>query len=232
MAKYRLPIDNMIYHIELDEEQKIFRDNILDDNKLIIFCNSVAGTGKTTIATACANLLYEIGKYKGIVYIASPTQEQKQGYLSGSIDEKSDPYFTPFYEALEEIGVNLNIALHSNNINNPIKKDNIGYIECVTHTFLRGTNLKNKVIIIDEAQNYYLDELKKVLTRIHDNCKVIVLGHTGQIDLYKYPERSGFIHYLNWFKNDPRTSICNLSINHRGWISSYADKLLNNCIYK
>lgn len=219
MAKY-----DTLYGLKLDDEQKVLKDNILDKNKLIIFVNSVAGTGKTTIATACANLLCELNLYEGIVYIASPTQEQKQGYLSGSIDEKSEPYFSPFYEALDTIGVNRNTAL-SNDVMN--LKRGTAYIDCMTHTFLRGTNLKSKVVIIDEAQNYYIDELKKVLTRIHDDCKVIVIGHSGQIDLYKYPERSGFITYLRHFDSvdDPRVAVCRLTTNHRGWISTHADSL-------
>ena len=55
------------------------------------------------------------------------------------------------------------------------QKNGTNYIDCITHTFERGVNYENKVVIIDEAQNYYLDELKKVLTRCHDNCKVIVI---------------------------------------------------------
>lgn len=215
--------ENKLYHLVLDDEQKIFRDNILNEDKLIVFCNAKAGTGKTTIATACANILYELKLYSGIVYIASPTQEQKQGYLKGSLGEKSEPYFSPFYEALEEIGVNLNTSL-SSDINN--LKKGTAYIECITHTFMRGTNLSKKVVIIDEAQNYYIDELKKVLTRIHDDCKVIVIGHSGQVDLYKNPERSGFARYLSWFSDDERTAICYLSTNHRGWISTHADNLI------
>lgn len=222
MIHYKTPIEDMIYHLKLDEDQIAFRDAVLNPEKLIIFVDSKAGTGKTTIATACANLLCNLNLYEGIVYIAAPTQEQKQGYLKGSIEEKSEPYFIPFYEALEEIGVNLNTAL-SNDIMN--RKKGTAYIECVTHTYLRGTNLSKKVVIIDEAQNYYQDELKKVLTRIHDDCKVIVIGHSGQIDLYKNPERSGFVSYLNWFKRDHRTSVCELSVNHRGWISTHADEL-------
>ena len=58
-----------------------------------------------------------------------------------------------------------------------------------------------------------------------DNCKVIVIGHSGQVDLYHNPENSGFIRYLNHFKDDPRTAVCELKTNHRGWISSHADDL-------
>lgn len=210
------------YGIELDKEQEIFRDAIWNKDKLIVFCNAKAGTGKTTIATATANLLVKYGLYNGIIFLASPTQEQKQGYLKGTIEEKSEPYFQPFYQALTKIGVNINTATYADILN---EKNGTAYIECMTHTFLRGCNFENKVVIIDEAQNYYADELKKVLTRIHDNCKVIVIGHSGQIDLYNNPQNSGFVRYLNHFSNDDRCAICQLTHNYRGWISNHADEL-------
>ena len=215
--------DHPFYGIHLDEQQKKFRDAIWSKDKLIVFCNAKAGTGKTLIATATGNLLCQYGRYQGLVYIASPTQEQKQGYLKGSIEEKSEPYFEPFYQALDKIGVNRNIAFVDRGIN---QKYETAYIECMTHTFLRGTNFEHKVVIIDEAQNFYFDELMKVLTRIHDSCKVIVIGHDGQIDLYANPERSGFVRYLNWFAPDVRTEVCRLEKNYRGWVSQHADELL------
>ena len=214
--------EHPFFGFKLDEEQEKFRDAIWDKEKLVIFCNAKAGTGKTTIATATAELLVKYGLYKGIVYIASPTQEQKQGYLKGTIEEKSEPYFEPFYQALEKIGVNLNTATYADIMN---EKNGTAYIECMTHTFLRGCNFENKVIILDEAQNYYTDELKKVLTRIHDNCKVVVIGHSGQIDLYNNPQNSGFVRYLNHFSKDDRCAVCQLTHNYRGWISNYADEL-------
>lgn len=214
--------EHPFFGFKLNEEQIKFRDAIWNKDKLIVFCNARAGTGKTTIATATADLLVKYGFYKGIVYIASPTMEQKQGYLKGTIEEKSEPYFEPFYQALEKIGVNLNTATYADIMN---EKNGTAYIECMTHTFLRGCNFENKVIILDEAQNYYTDELKKVLTRIHDNCKVVVIGHSGQIDLYNNPQNSGFVRYLNHFSNDERCAICQLTHNYRGWISNHADEL-------
>lgn len=211
------------YGLQLDEYQTKFRDAIWDREKLIVFCDAVAGTGKTTIAAATANLLCKYGLYDGIIYIASPTQEQKQGYLAGSIEEKSTPYFEPFYQAMGKIGVNINTAL-SNDIMN--QKNGTAYIQCVTHTFLRGVNFENKVVIIDEAQNYYFDEMKKVLTRMHDSCKVIVVGHHGQIDLYKNPKNSGFSPYLDGFFGDTRCAVCELKKNYRGWISQHADNIM------
>lgn len=212
--------DHPFYGLTLDIQQEQFRDAVWNPDKLIVFCNAKAGTGKTLIATATANLLYSYGFYDGIAYIAAPTQEQKQGYLKGTLEEKSEPYFEPFYQALQKIGVNRNTAFYGNPVN---EKYQTAYIECMTHTFQRGTNLEHKVVIIDEAQNFYLDELKKVLTRVHDNCKVVVIGHDGQNDLLSKPERSGFIPYLRWFSGDSRTEICELTQNYRGWISQHAD---------
>jgi phosphate starvation-inducible protein PhoH len=77
-------------------------------------------------------------------------------------------------------------------------------------------------VIIDEAQNYTVGELKKVLTRIHDTSKVIVIGHTGQIDI---KGESGFAKYMAWFEGQERCEVCQLTKNYRGWLSTYADML-------
>ena len=169
-----------------------------------------------------ADLLVKYGRYDGIVYIQAPVQETKQGYLKGTLEDKSVYYFTPFYDALSKLGINLSTTMCNDNMN---QKLGTGYIECMTHTFLRGTNFENKVVILDETQNYYTDELKKVLTRLHDNCKVIVIGHTGQIDLYKNVENSGFARYLNHFKDEEQCAVCELTKNYRGWLSNFADDL-------
>ena len=210
------------YGLELDDEQKVFRDAIWSYDKPIVFCNAKAGTGKTTIATAVANLLVQYGRYEGIVYIAAPVQEAKQGFLPGSIEDKSEPYYEPFYQALDKIGVNINTA-NCADFNN--EKFGTAYIRCAVHTFMRGINFENKVIICDEAQNLYFDELKKVLTRMADTCKVIVIGHSKQCDIYYNPERSGFVKYLNHFAKSDKCAICELTKNYRGWISTYADEL-------
>lgn len=215
-------INHPFYGMVLDEEQEAFRNAIWSKDKLIVFCNAKAGTGKTTIATGVANLLVRYGRYDGIVYISSACQEEKQGYLKGSLEEKSAPYADVFYDALARIGVNVNTATFDDIMN---EKNGTAYVRAITHTFLRGTNFENKVIIIDEAQNYYFDELKKVLTRMHDNCKVIVIGHSQQCDLYHNPERSGFVKYLNHFSKDERCAVCHLTKNYRGWISNMADEL-------
>ena len=221
--------DIMFYGLNLDEDQKAFRDAIYNPNTKIIMCNAKAGTGKTTISVGVANLMVQYGLYDGIVYIASPTNEQRQGYLPGSQEEKSAPYMEPLIEALYSIGLIPSQVLQTET-NIEALKNGTAYIQFTVDTYLRGCNFENKIVIIDEAQNFYGANLKKTLTRIHDSCKVIIIGHSEQCDLYKHPENSGFSQYLKAFENidDERLAICNLTINHRGWISTLCDNVKIN----
>ncbi len=211
------------YQFELDPDQKAFVKAMLDPEKLVVFCDAKAGTGKTTLAMGAANLLYQDKRngYDGVVYIVSPYGEQKQGFLPGNQTAKSEVYFEPAYQAIIEVGLNPHADVCTDSMAS--KKRGEGFIRLLTHTYLRGSNLAKKVIIIDEAQNFTAAELKKVLTRIHDDCKVIVIGHTGQIDIHG---NSGFERYLSHFKGQDKCAVCKLTVNHRGWISTFADALV------
>ena len=216
--------DHVFYGLSLDDEQKEYRDAIWDPDKLIVICNSKAGTGKTTIALGVANLLVQYGLYNQIIYIMAPTQEQRQGYLPGGIEDKNAPYKEPLIEAMNTLGIHSSALMNEDSIK--YIKTGEAYIQFMVDTYLRGCNFENSVVIIEEAQNYHFDELKKTLTRIHDNCKTILIGHDQQCDLYKHPERSGFIPYLRAFekiKDDARVAICTLKTNHRGWLSTFCD---------
>ena len=210
------------YGLRLDEQQEKFVGAILNQEKTIVFCDAVAGTGKTTLAMGAAQMLVKDNRngLDGIVYIVSPYGEQKQGYLPGSVTEKSEVYFEPAYQAILTCNMNPFSDVCAETMT--AKKKGAGFIKLLTHTYLRGVNLENKVVILDEAQNFTTEELKKVLTRIHDTCKVIVVGHTGQVDI---SGRSGFARYIQHFYPAERCEVCALTINHRGWLSSYADAL-------
>ena len=213
---------NVFYNMTLDEEQKAFVDAIKDHSKTIVFCDAPAGTGKTTLAMGAANILVQDkrNELEGIVYIVSPYGEQKQGYLPGSLTEKSEVYYEPAYQAMIEVGMNPNVDVYSESMIS--RKKGEAFVKMLTHTYLRGTNLQKKVVILDESQNYTVPDLKKVLTRCHDSCKVIVIGHTGQIDIRG---ESGFARYLEHFKDQEKCAVCKLTTNHRGWLSTYADEL-------
>lgn len=210
------------YGLKLDEEQQALVSAIRDMDKLIVFCDAPAGTGKTTLAMGAANIMVHDKRndLDGIVYIVSPYGEGKQGYLPGSITEKSEVYYEPAYQAMIEVGMNPYADVCADAMT--AKRKGEGFVKLVTHTYLRGTNLKHKVVILDESQNYTVAELKKVLTRCHDSCKVIVIGHTGQVDI---SGRSGFAQYLEHFRGQEKCAVCKLTTNHRGWLSSFADEL-------
>lgn len=213
---------NVFYNMILDDEQAAFVAAIKDKGKTIVFCDAPAGTGKTTLAMGAANMLVQDKRngLDGIVYIVSPYGEQRQGYLPGSITEKSEVYYEPAYQAMSQVGMNPNTAVCGEPMTS--KKKSEAFVKLLTHTYLRGTNLQNKVVILDESQNYTVAELKKVLTRCHDSCKVIVIGHTGQVDIRG---GSGFARYMEHFAGHEKCAVCKLTTNHRGWLSTYADAL-------
>lgn len=211
----------MFYGLVLDEEQETFANSIWSPDYDIIFCNAKAGTGKTTVATGVANLLVLFKFYKNIIYIMSPYGERRQGWLPGSIEQKSNVYFEPFFQALSVCDINPFTAVIGDMAS---QKSGEAYITCITDTFLRGQNLNDAVVIIDEAQNCTISQLKTILTRVGKKTKVIVIGHTLQCDLDD-DSMSGFERYVEHFKEQERAAVCSLNTNHRGWISRHADEL-------
>ena len=215
--------DNLFFGLKLSEEQKELQEAIMGDAYDILFVNSKAGTGKTVLSVACAKLLVSSGKYINMDYIFTPCQEDALGFTAGSVLEKEAKYLTPLYDALLTINENVNTCFYSDIINN---KNGTAWINAYSHAYMRGFSKMDKtVVIIDEAQNFTIPELKKVLTRFGDNCKVIVLGHSGQIDLKK-KNQSGFVKYIEHFKDQERCKVCNLTHNFRGWVANHADALI------
>lgn len=195
----------------------------MDDNVRVIFCNSKAGTGKTTQAVGCANILVHSGKFEKMEYMFATPFEDKMGFRPGDQQEKEMAYLRPQYDALYEI----------NEIPEKVIEE-IACAECIkagktwvsAHSinFMRGGNLAGELIILDEAQNVSREELKMVLTRVHDTSKIIVIGHDGQVDIPK--GRSGFVPYQEWFKPEPYCRVVNLTQNFRGMISQHADDFM------
>lgn len=110
--------DRPFYDLDLDEDQKRFVNAILNPDNTIIFCNARAGTGKTTLAIGTADILVKHNEYDGIVYICSAYGEKAQGYLPGSITEKSEVYFEPAYQAMIECNMNPNTCVNSDSMVN------------------------------------------------------------------------------------------------------------------
>ena len=223
--------DNLKNHpffgIKTNPEQTIFRDAIWNPKNKIIFCDSVAGSGKTLISTATAVLLVKSGLFSEIVCLASPINADKEGFLPGDSFMKGKPYFEPFFQALRRIGVNLNTALHSDDYTN--EKNGTAFITCMTDTYIRGLNIgevggkSDTVFLVEEASGYTRKQLVRALTRVCEGSKVIVSGHHLQCDL-KDPSESGFVPFLEHFRGQPWCEICTLTENYRGDVSRWADQ--------
>lgn len=205
----------LFYGLQLTEEQRSYVDSIFDNQLTIV--NARSGTGKTTLAVGASLILG-----KPLIYTFSPVEEGSIGHTPGTVEEKERKYIQPLLDALHEIGEDPRFALKSEN--NPDMINEKAWVDAKSHTFLRGSNIKDSVVIIDEAQNLTRGELKKVLTRIHDSSKVIMIGHTKQIDL-KNPAKSGFEPYLEHFRNEPYAKVVELTKNFRGRLAQHADEL-------
>ena len=88
---------------------------------------------------------------------------------------------------------------------------------------MRGINLENKVVILDECQNLSIPLIKRIISRCHDNCKVIILGCTAQTDIPI--ERSGFQQLIEHLSKYDKVVECKLPISYRGWLAEAIDRL-------
>ena len=217
--------DHPFFGLTLDKEQKELVDAVWSRKKKMYLIDSLAGSGKTLISVALGVLMVKYGIYDKIVYVTFPgIYEKTQGFLPGDLLEKSEPYFQPLYDALIELN---EIPDHCCNTSIDAVEKGISYIDCAVSTYMRGINLKNSFVIIDEAENADLNTLAKVISRINDDCLAMVIGHAGQCDMYDKTQ-SGFTACID-YQTKYHPEMCEsfeLKTNHRGEISQYADLML------
>lgn len=213
------------FGITPDQDQKKLIDSVWKRDKKVYLINSIAGSGKTLIATALGVLMVKHKIYKKIVYITFPgIYEKTQGFLPGDLTKKSEPYFQPLYDALNKIGENPEAVCSTSQYANKFGEV---FVECAVSTYMRGINIEDSFVIIDEAENADLHTLAKVISRINDSCLTMVIGHSGQCDMYD-KTKSGFtacIDYQTKYHPDVCASF-SLRENHRGWVSKWADLML------
>ena len=168
------------------KSQEKFIDAVLNND--LVFGVGAAGTGKTFLAVAMAAYFLEQGIIKKI-FLARPAIEagEKLGFLPGDLAEKVNPYLQPVYDALNElVGPQYVTKLVEKNI-----------IEIVPLAYMRGRTLNDAFIILDEAQNTTIAQMKMFLTRIGFRSKTVVTGDVSQVDLPK-DTKSGLIDCLEF----------------------------------
>lgn len=156
----------------------------------VVFGVGPAGTGKTYLAVAMAVLAYKNKEVEKII-LTRPAVEagEKLGFLPGDLQNKVDPYLRPLYDALYDfLGAESFKSLSER-----------GVIEVAPLAYMRGRTLSDAYIILDEAQNCTIEQMKMFLTRFGEGSRVVVTGDITQIDL-PHERKSGLVHALDMLK--------------------------------
>jgi len=163
----------------------------------LLFAIGPAGTGKTYTAIALAVMAFRNKAIKRII-LTRPAVEAGEhlGFLPGDVKEKLDPYLQPLYDALHDMIPQRKLET--------LMED--GTIQIAPLAYMRGRTLDNACVILDEAQNSTINQLKMFLTRMGKNAKFIVTGDLTQIDLPN-KANSGLSYALRILKNINEISI-------------------------
>lgn len=222
--------DKMGFRILADEAQYEYVKAILAPTKEVqaVFSNSAAGTGKSALALASAYYLLDKEEINKIIYIRNTVSVRENGYLPGTLEEKEAAYMKPAHDVIHRIGVKMN---NQDLFADLVREEKL---ICASTSFLRGVDYEeDAVLIIDEAQNLDLTELQTVLTRPHDNVKVIVIGSSLQNDNEKIkkfgPKKNilPFELYIKHFESQDSIPVQNITLtrNYRGRFANFADKI-------
>lgn len=165
--------------------QRLYLNNIREHD--VSFGIGPAGTGKTYLAVASAVVALEQNRVRRLVLVRPAVEAgEKLGYLPGDLVQKVDPYLRPLYDALYEM-------LGFDQVTKFIEKN---VIEIVPLAFMRGRTLNEAFIILDEAQNTTIEQMKMFLTRIGFNSTAVITGDITQIDLPQ-GKKSGLRHVID-----------------------------------
>ncbi len=150
-----------------------------------------AGTGKTYLAVACAVEALQSDRVRRIVLVRPAVEAgERLGFLPGDLTQKVDPYLRPMYDALYEMmGFDRVARFIERNV-----------IEVAPLAFMRGRSLNDSFIILDEAQNTTIEQMKMFLTRIGFGSRSVVTGDVTQTDL-PAGKQSGLSHVVSVLRN-------------------------------
>lgn len=163
-----------LHHIDpLNENQA----KVLNSDKNLVLVG-FAGTGKTYLASYIGyrDMLESGGRYDKMVYMRSAVPTRNIGFLPGNEKEKVEVYEAPYIDIATE--------LFGRGDSYEIMKKK-GVVHFTSTSFVRGINLRNAIVIVDECQNMTYHELDSIITRLNDNCRIIFCGDMRQADLYK-----------------------------------------------
>ena len=189
-------VNNIVYNgykngavITRNAKQEEYVQTVKDND--LVFSVGPAGTGKTYLAVAMALAALRDEKIQRII-VTRPAVEagESLGFLPGELKDKIEPYLRPINDAM--------FSMLSPDVLHTFTEKQL--VEITPLAYMRGRTLDNAFIILDEAQNATITQMKMFLTRLGNNSKAIVTGDVTQIDL-KEKNQSGLVHAMKILKN-------------------------------
>ena len=171
-AKQQQSMDFQVKNITAlnDRQAKVLR------SKKNLVLTGYAGTGKTFLTSYLAYHEMFSGNYDKLIYMRSAVPTRNTGFLPGTQEEKVAIYEAPYIDIASEL-------FQRGDAYDILKKK--GLVHFTSTSYVRGINLRNAVIVVDETQNMTYHELDSIITRLNDNCRIMFCGDIRQADLYK-----------------------------------------------
>jgi phosphate starvation-inducible PhoH-like protein len=199
----RRPKNDIKFQVQLNEEQKEAKLVILSSKITVL--RGQAGSGKSLVAAQVAlDLLFRREVDKVILTRPAVTSGEDIGFLPGSKDDKLAPYTAAIYDNMYRLYTREKID----------KEISEGKIEVIPLAFMRGRNLSNCCVVVDEGQNITHKQMELLLGRMCNGARMIICGDLAQIDL-KDKKLSGFNFICTNFKEVPGFEVVTLKTNHR-----------------
>jgi PhoH-like ATPase len=213
---------NGIWGLKPRNKEQMFSINLLlDPDVPIVTIIGKAGCGKTLVALAAGlEQVIEKDTYKKLV-VSRPVQPVGKdiGFLPGTLEEKMKPWIMPIQDNLDFLmnGAKDNMSMYFED----------GTIEIEALTYIRGRSISNAFIIIDEAQNLTVHELKTIVTRVGEGTKIVLTGDIEQIDnTYLDSTSNGLSYAIEKFKTHDLSGHVSLSKGERSKVATLAAKIL------
>jgi PhoH-like ATPase len=208
-----------------NKEQAFALNLLMDPNVPVVSLIGAAGCGKTLLAIAAGmEQTLDEGQYEPIykkLVVSRPVMPMGRdiGFLPGTLEEKMAPWLAPIQDNLKFLMGDDRVALEM--------YSERGLIEIEALTYIRGRSIANAFIIIDEAQNLTIHELKTIITRVGEGTKIVLTGDVEQIDnVYIDARSSGLTYALEKFKPYELAGHISLQKGERSKVATLASKVL------
>ena len=204
-----------------------FAMHVLGDPEIkAVAITGAAGSGKTLLSIAAALEQRKKGIYERIFVCRIPVTlgDMDMGALPGDLEAKNDPYFAPIRDACRVLMGESGISCSENQVKLWMEENGI---EPVYISVIRGRTLNDAIVILDEAQNTNILEMKTFLTRPSETCKYVLVGDLNQIDRrWLSKESNGLSSVISAFRGERCFAHIHLPKSQRGLLAGLADRLL------